>query len=78
MDEKLVCPNAEKLPEPQEGAPMREACAECPALLKEVNERGIVSFYCQVYHNRFRSPGAAIPVTTMPPTKATWSREREK
>jgi hypothetical protein len=77
MDEKLVCPNADKgLPEPQEDSPMTEACAECPALLKEMDERGIVSYYCRVYKNRFRSPGAAIPIATRPPTRASWSRER--
>jgi hypothetical protein len=78
MVEKRVCPDADKgLPAPQEGAPMREACADCPALLREVDESGTVTFYCRVYRNRFRSPGAAVPITTRPPTRATWRRERE-
>jgi hypothetical protein len=76
MNEKLVCPNASKrqVP-PKDGATMDEACEGCPALLRQVDERGSLAFYCLVYHNRFRSAGAAIPLTTKPPTRATRPRD---
>jgi hypothetical protein len=77
MDVKLKCPTAANWKtKPGDDDPMKEACAECPALLRQVDERGTVSFYCLVYSNKFRSPGAAQTLTTKPPTKASWSRER--
>jgi hypothetical protein len=77
MDGKLTCPNAAKRDAPpKDDNLMTEACQECPALLRQVEERGTISYYCMVYHNRFRSPGAAIPLTAKPPNKASWSRGR--
>jgi hypothetical protein len=77
MDEKLECPFAESWKnKPRDDDLMREACAECPALLRRVDERGAVSFYCLVYKNRFRSRGAAPPLTTKPRTKASWSIDK--
>jgi hypothetical protein len=77
MDEKLTCPNvARRDVPPKEADLMDEACNDCPALLREVDEAGRVAFHCLVYRNTFRSPGAALHVTTKPPTKASWSRER--
>jgi hypothetical protein len=76
LDTVLTCPNAAtRDAPPKDGDLMSEACQECPALLRQVGERGTVSFYCMVYHNRFRSPGAAVPLTARPPNKASWSRE---
>jgi hypothetical protein len=67
MDEKLTCPRTETSEKaPRDESPMAEACDECPALLREVSERGEVSYYCRVFKNRFRSPGASVPITTRP------------
>ena len=77
MDEKLRCPVAAERKRPaRDDDVMVEACRECPALLRQVDERGTISFYCMVYHNRFRLPGTAIPLITRPPNKADWSKER--
>jgi hypothetical protein len=76
MDEKLICP---KVPgrdtPPRDDDLMDEACRECPGRMRQVDERGVVTFYCLVYHNRFRSAGP-IPIRTPAPSKAAWSRER--
>ena len=76
MDEKLTCPNVSRREAPpRDDDLMDEACRECPALLQQVDEAGRVEFYCRVYRNRFRAPGAAVPLTTKPRNKAGWSRE---
>ena len=57
MSENWTCPRAKE----QKAAPRDdEACKECSCLMKQVNEQGIVSFYCLVYRNR---SGTAEPVT---------------
>ena len=71
MDEKLKCPLKRA---PQSDSLMDEACRDCPALLRQVDERGLITFFCRVYRRRLRSPGAAVPIA-MRRTKATWSRE---
>jgi hypothetical protein len=77
MDEELTCPRAmQRKPPPRGYGLMDEACDECPALLKQVDERGLITYHCRVYRNRFRSAGAAVPLTVPQPTRASWSRER--
>jgi hypothetical protein len=75
--EKLTCPWMEtRTTPPRDGDLMDEACRECPALLRQVDERGQVSYHCQVFRNTFRSPGAATPITTQPQARASWSPEK--
>lgn len=75
MNEKLTCPRVPKREHPpHDGELMDEACLTCPALLKEVNERGEVTYFCLVYRNSFASPGAVTPITTVQ-SEAKWKRE---
>jgi hypothetical protein len=77
MEEKLTCPRVpERKQPPVEGEAMDEACLTCPALLKQVNERGEISYFCLAYRSRFASPGPVTPIATVQ-SKAKWSWERQ-
>jgi hypothetical protein len=76
MNEKLTCPRVpERKHPPHDGDLVNEACLTCPALLKEVNERGEMTYFCLVYRNRFASPGPATPIATVQ-SAAKWNWER--
>jgi hypothetical protein len=76
MEEKLRCPRAsERKTPPQNDELIDPECGECPLLMREVDERGVISLYCLVYRNRFRSSGPAISVAGRAPSAATWRRE---
>ena len=76
MDEQLTCPRIPERTHPPESEELLdEACLTCPALLKEVNERGEVTYYCLVYRNRFSSPGGISPISTVE-SKPKWNWER--
>jgi hypothetical protein len=76
MTEKPTCPRVPERKHPlRDGDLMDEACLTCPALLKEVNERGEVTYFCLVYRNRFASPGPVTPIATVQ-SEAKWKRER--
>ena len=75
--EKWTCPRAdERKNPPQDDELVDPACWECPYLMKQADEQGVVTLYCLVYRNRFRSPGPAIRVVAPPRSEASWSRER--
>jgi hypothetical protein len=77
MDEKLTCPRESGKPgsAPKDDDLVRDECWQCPALVRQVDERGVVSLYCLVFKNRFRFPGPA-PVTAKH-SEADWRWERE-
>jgi hypothetical protein len=76
MEEKLRCPRAsERKTPPQNDELIDPECGECPLLMREVDERGVISLYCLVYRNRFRSSNPSVSVTARPPSAATWRRE---
>ncbi len=66
MDEKLTCPSASKLPIPRNDDLVRDACWQCPALMRQVDERGRVGLYCLLYANRFRFAGPYLPLAKAP------------
>ena len=77
MSEKWTCPRASERKNPaQDDELVDEACWKCPYLMKQVDEHGVVTLYCLVYRNRFRSAGPAIRVVAPQRSEATWSRER--
>jgi hypothetical protein len=77
MDEKWICPRAAERKGPaQDDDLIDEACWECPYLMKQVDERGVVTLSCLVYRNRFRVDRPSIRVVKPEPTQTTWSRER--
>jgi hypothetical protein len=75
MDEKLTCPRSERKTPPENDELIDPECWECPLLMREVDERGVISLYCLVYRNRFRSADPGGRISTRPPTAATWRRE---
>ena len=49
-----TCPRASERKTPPENDELIDPkCWECPLLMREVDERGVMSLYCLVYRNRF-------------------------
>jgi hypothetical protein len=79
VDEKLRCPRIDKgtrAPRPHQLLDKR--CSECPALLKEVNERGVVSLYCLVFRNRLRPGKPGIYITAGTHTVTAWRWQKRE
>lgn len=77
MDLKLKCPreSGEVENAPKDDDLVREECWECPALIREVDERGRVALYCLVFRNRFRFPGPAEHLA-VPHREGDWTWEK--
>jgi hypothetical protein len=77
MNQKLTCPRESGEPggAPSDDDLVREECWQCPALLRQVDERGVVSLSCLVYRNRFRFPGPAPVVVKH--SKSDWQWEKQ-
>jgi hypothetical protein len=77
MENERTCPKAsEREHPPRDDDLIDEACWDCPSLLREIDERGNVSFYCLVYRNRFRALAPGFPIVAPPRREASWQREK--
>jgi hypothetical protein len=79
VETKLRCPRIGKRKRPpQPDELIDERCWECPALMREVNERGLVSIYCLVYRNRLRAAQPGVYVTAGTHTVTAWRWEKHE
>jgi hypothetical protein len=78
MAQKLRCPRMDKRRPTSEPEHTDDRCLLCPALMREVNERGAVSLYCLVYGKRLQPAKPGIYVTAGAHTVTAWRWEKQR
>jgi hypothetical protein len=79
VERKLRCPGIGKWRRPpQPDELIDERCWECPALMREVNERGLVSLYCLVFRNRLRAAKRGVYATAGTHTVTAWRWQKHE